>query len=55
MNSCPIYNGQNINFTGNINPYKLIQNAGRRRKRRTMRRKKRVKKSKKTKKYRTLI
>ena len=25
-----LYNGQNLNFTGNQNPYGLIQNAGKR-------------------------
>ena len=52
MNSCPIYNGQNLNFTGSTNPYKLIQNAGRRRKKRTIRRKK-TRKMRKTRKYRS--
>ena len=27
---CPLYNGQNLNFTGNQNPYGLIQNGGKR-------------------------
>lgn len=28
MKGCPLYNGENLNFTGNQNPYGLIQNAG---------------------------
>lgn len=31
MKHCPLYNGQNLNFTGNYNPYGLIQKAGKRR------------------------
>ncbi len=51
MKSCPMYNGQNLNFTGKANPYGLIQMAGKRksRRRRTMR--KRGRKCK-TRKYR---
>jgi hypothetical protein len=25
MANCPLYNGQNLNFTGNENPYGLIR------------------------------
>ena len=54
MANCPLYNGQNLNFTGNENPYGLIQKAGKKRSRKSMR--KRVKsmrkKSRKTRKYR---
>jgi hypothetical protein len=50
MANSPLYNGQNLDFTGNKNPYGLIQNAGKRRKRRTMRRK--TRKTKKTRKTR---
>jgi hypothetical protein len=52
MNPCPLYNGQNLNFTGNANPYGLIQSAGRRKRirRRTRRTKKR--RVRKTRKYR---
>jgi hypothetical protein len=32
MANCPLYNSQNLNFTGNQNPYALIQNAGKIRK-----------------------
>ncbi len=41
MKSCPMYNGQNLDFTGKANPYGLIQMAGKRksRRRRTMRKK----------------
>lgn len=35
MAHCPLYNGTNINFTGNKNPYSLIQNGGKRILRRT--------------------
>jgi len=38
MYSCPMYNGQNLVFTGKSNPYGLIQMAGKRGSRRkTMR------------------
>ena len=30
MTNCPLYNGQNLIFTGNENPYALIQKAGKR-------------------------
>lgn len=53
MKHCPLYNGQNLDFTGNKNPYGLIQNAGKRRIRRTVRRKTRkTRKTKKTRKTR---
>ncbi len=35
MKSFPMYNGQNLDFTGNQNPYGLIQNGGKRRSRRS--------------------
>ncbi len=38
MKSCPLYNNSNLNFTGNKNPYGLIQNGGKRK----------IKRSKKT-------
>lgn len=42
MRSCPMYNGQNLNFTGKANPYGLIQMGGKRKtKRRKVMRKKR--------------
>ena len=34
MNNCPLYNGQNLNFTGKANPYALIQMGGKRKSRR---------------------
>jgi hypothetical protein len=54
MNNCPLYTGQNLNFTGNSNPYELIQRAGKRRKRKTNRRKRKGDKTRlrKTRKYR---
>lgn len=39
MSNSSLYNGQNLDFTGNKNPYGLIQNAGTRRKRKGTRRK----------------
>jgi hypothetical protein len=36
MTQCPLYNGQNINFTGNQNPYGLIQKAGKRKLRKSI-------------------
>ena len=42
MKHCPLYNGENLNFTGKYNPYWLIQNGGKRksiRKRKTMKNK----------------
>ena len=52
MNPCPLYNGKNLNFTGNQNPYGLIQSAGKRKSRRRKSMRKRGKKSRKTRKYR---
>jgi hypothetical protein len=56
MANSHLYNGQNLDFTGNKNPYGLIQNAGKRRirrKRRTLRRKTRqTRKTTKTRKTR---
>jgi hypothetical protein len=54
MANCPLYNGQNLNFTGNENPYGLIQKAGKKRSRKSMRKrgKSMRKKSRKTRKYR---
>ena len=37
MTHCPLYNGQNLNFTGNKNPYGLIQDGGKRKSRRSRR------------------
>jgi hypothetical protein len=50
MTNCPLYNGENLNFTGKYNPYGLIQNnlmqnGGKRRKSRRV--KKTVRKNKK--------
>ena len=58
MKSCPLYNGQNLNFTGNQNPYGLIQNGGKRKSRKSRRSRKSRKsmrkrgKGKTTRKYR---
>ena len=35
MTNSALYNGQNLDFTGNHNPYGLIQNAGKGRRTRT--------------------
>ena len=43
MTHCPLYNGQNLNFTGKENPYGLIQKAGKKRSRKSMRKGKRGK------------
>ena len=53
MTNSSLYNGQNLDFTGNKNPYGLIQNAGKgtRRKRRGTR-SKRSRSNKRTRKYR---
>ena len=37
MANCPLYNGQNLDFTGKENPYGLIQKAGKKRSRKSMR------------------
>lgn len=63
MNNCPLYNGQNLNFTGKINPYGLIQIGGKRKSRRSKKsmlkqcNKKRIKgrKSRKSRKYGRVI
>ena len=34
MKHCPLYNGQNLDFTGNENPYGLIQLGGKRKSKR---------------------
>ena len=57
MGNSSLYNGQNLDFTGNKNPYGLIQNAGkgtRRKGTRSKRSKSRTKRrrSKRTRKYR---
>ena len=63
MANFPLYNGQNLDFTGNKNPYGLIQNAGKgtkgtkgtiRKRSRSKRSKSRTKRSrsKRTRKYR---
>jgi hypothetical protein len=48
MSSCPLYNSNNLDYTGNKmnNPYLLIQKAGKRKTRRT--RKRSGKKTRKT-------
>ena len=49
MTHCPLYNGQNLNFTGKENPYGLIQKAGKNRKtkmRKTKMRKTKMRKGK---------
>ncbi len=52
MTNSSLYNGQNLDFTGNKNPYGLIQNAGKgtRRKRRGTRSKRNKSKKNKSKK-----
>jgi hypothetical protein len=55
MANCPLYNGQNLDFTGNKNPYSLIQKAGKRktrRSRKSMRKRGKGKNMKKTRKSR---
>ena len=53
MANCPLYNGQNLNFTGNENPYGLIQKAGKKRSRKSMRKRgKTMRKSRKSRKSR---
>lgn len=57
MAHCPLYNGQNLNFTGNKNPYGLIQDGGKRkskssRKSKGSRKSKRSMRKRKTRKYR---
>ena len=56
MSNSSLYNGQNLDFTGNKNPYGLIQNAGKRKKSKRSRSKKSKKSSKRsnkrTRKYR---
>lgn len=50
MANSSLYNGQNLDFTGNKNPYGLIQSAGKgtKRKRSNNKRSKRSKKSKRS-------
>lgn len=50
MKHCPLYNGGNLDFTGNYNPYGLIQNGGKRKSRRTKKTIRKRRKSKKTRK-----
>jgi hypothetical protein len=54
MSKCPLYNSQNLVFTGNKNPYELIQNAGKKSLRKRLRRtiRKNGKRSRKTRKTR---
>ena len=52
MKSCPLYNGQNLNFTGNQNPYGLIQNGGNRKSRKSRKSMRKRGKGKKTRNYR---
>lgn len=47
MAGCPLYNGTNLDFTGNENPYGLIQKAGKRKTRKTRKSiRKKIKKNK---------
>ena len=48
MTHCPLYNGQNLNFTGKENPYGLIQKAGKNRKTKMRKTKMRKTKMRKT-------
>lgn len=53
MKACPLYNGENLNFTGKSNPYGLIQSGGKRRVRKSRVRKSVRKNNKRrTRKYR---
>ena len=53
MANCPLYNGQNLDFTGKENPYGLIQKAGKKRSRKSMRKRaKTMRKSRKSRKHR---
>jgi hypothetical protein len=44
MTNCPLYNGQNIVFTGTKNPYALIQSAGKRKSRKSRKSNKTIRK-----------
>jgi hypothetical protein len=48
MTHCPLYNGQNLDFTGKENPYGLIQKAGKSIKKTKMRKTMRKTKMRKT-------
>ena len=56
MANCPLYNGQNLDFTGKENPYGLIQKAGKKRSRKSRKsmrkRGKTMRKSRKSRKHR---
>lgn len=56
MANCPLYNGTNLDYTGNKynNPYTLIQKAGRRRKQQSKTLRKRYKKKRSTRKRKHL-
>ena len=49
MSNSSLYNGQNLDFTGNKNPYGLIQNAGKGTKRKRNKSKSKRNKSKRNK------
>jgi hypothetical protein len=54
MANSSLYNGQNLDFTGNKNPYGLIQNAGKRKKsKRSKRSRTKISKSKRSRSKRT--
>jgi hypothetical protein len=57
MKHCPLYNGENLNFTGKYNPYWLIQNGGKRksiRKRKSILKRKSIQKRKSIRKRKTM-
>lgn len=53
MTGCPLYNGTNLDYTGNKynNPYTLIQKAGRRKKTKALRRRHKKKRSTRKRRY----
>jgi len=50
MSKSPLYNGQNLDFTGSENPYALIQKGGKRKTRKT----RKARKARKTRKSRKM-
>jgi len=52
MTSCPMYNGQNLDFTGKTNPYSLIQMGGKRKSRRNKKTMRKRGRERKTRRYR---
>ncbi len=46
MTNSSLYNGQNLDFTGNKNPYGLIQNAGKRKRKGNKSKRKKSKRNK---------